>query len=330
MAIASRNESAHLADRVMHVNLNVRSADRSEAFYSEVFRLTARAVTNGSPFDGEQLQLRGMVSNDCRLMYDWRGPRSSPSVEIMEWRTPPSIGAPHPGLNAPGLQAIAFEADDLGSVVRRAEAAGGSVIGTGPSFAVPEAVEAVTVLDPDGVRVEIFEYSGPTRRPPTFRGLALTTTEPELSYRFYAQVGFQDYVAGTNPDLIKRILGTSQAASVRRLSLPDDMPPFMLALCTVNVPSTGERSYPSANHVGLFRMALRVDNVPAAIDEVGQHGISVRGPYSVELTGTRIEPLVIGFMTDPNGVVVEFVERHRKHFRPLAEPGSPERGAGDA
>lgn len=328
--MASRHESAHVADRVMHVNLNVRSADRSEAFYSEVFGLTVRAVTDGAPFDGQQLQLPGMVSNDCRLMYDWRGPRSSPSVEIMEWRRPPPIGTPHPGLSAPGIQAIAFEVDDLGSVRRRIEAAGGSVLGTGPSCVLPEAAEAVTILDPDGVRVEVSEYSRLARRPPTFRGLALTTMEPESSYRFYTQVGFQDYVARTSPDVIRGVLGTTEAAPVRRLSSPEDVPPFCLALCTVTGPGTGEQGYPSANHVGLFRMALRVDNVRAAIDEVSPLGISVRGPYPVQLTGTRIEPLMIGFMTDPNGVVVEFVERHRKHFRPSGTPGAAERGAADA
>jgi catechol 2,3-dioxygenase-like lactoylglutathione lyase family enzyme len=332
-ADAAAGARSALADRFMHVNLNVTSMSRSLPFYEQLLGLREVARTDGAPFEGEQLQLPGMVSNDCVFLYDWRGPRSAASIELMEWITPRTAGQPYASARTPGIQSITFSTSDLEGWSSRAEAYGGAVrCEVAGSITLPGAPPALLLQDPDGVRVEIVHDADASGSRLTTRGVRITCQDLAESMDFYAAIGFElmadPELATVNPETMASAM-TGAPVALARLRLPADDPSLVVTLCefldaSEHADGSQENVYGVANHVGLFRMALRVDDSSVAKGIALASGIGVRGPFDVTLTGTSIETMPIAFMTDPNGVVVEFVQRDRSLFRParIASPGS--------
>jgi catechol 2,3-dioxygenase-like lactoylglutathione lyase family enzyme len=83
----------------------------------------------------------------------------------------------------------------------------------------------------------------------------------------------------------------------------------------VQHPATAPTPVPWAgNRQGLYRCALRVENVHDALAQVPDSVERVGDPVWCPLPGTKIEGLHIAFLRSPDGVVFEFVERPLKHF----------------
>jgi catechol 2,3-dioxygenase-like lactoylglutathione lyase family enzyme len=103
--------------------------------------------------------------------------------------------------------------------------------------------------------------------------------------------------------------------SFARLRLPDE--PFALILVEWHEPPSRGRPYETGNHAGLYRFAIGVDDTRAAYDALVQAGWPLSNPpQSVELGGTNVPDMWIAFLADPDGLVVELVERPRSAFRP--------------
>jgi catechol 2,3-dioxygenase-like lactoylglutathione lyase family enzyme len=69
-------------------------------------------------------------------------------------------------------------------------------------------------------------------------------------------------------------------------------------------------------HQGLYRMAIAVDDVHAAYASLREAGIAKQPPYTFHLPGTPLtDGLTIIFLRDPDGILVELVERPRQFFR---------------
>jgi catechol 2,3-dioxygenase-like lactoylglutathione lyase family enzyme len=109
-------------------------------------------------------------------------------------------------------------------------------------------------------------------------------------------------------------VGAGAQASVARLRLPDE--PFALVLVEWHDPPSHGQSYPLANHAGLYRFAIAVDDTRAAFDTFVAAGLPVSDPPAVvPLPGTNVPDMWIAFLTDPDGLTVELVERPRAAFR---------------
>jgi catechol 2,3-dioxygenase-like lactoylglutathione lyase family enzyme len=65
----------------------------------------------------------------------------------------------------------------------------------------------------------------------------------------------------------------------------------------------------AANHRGLFRMAMAVPDVRAAVAAARAAGVDASDATFVPLPGTPLGGLWVSFFRDPDGVMVEFVER---------------------
>ena len=99
-----------------------------------------------------------------------------------------------------------------------------------------------------------------------------------------------------------------------RMRLPDE-PLELLLLQWLDPPSTGD-PYAEPNHVGLYRMAIAVDDTRDSVRRLEGAGRPVeRSPRLVALEGTRVPEMWIAFLRDPDGVPVELVERPRSAFR---------------
>ena len=75
------------------------------------------------------------------------------------------------------------------------------------------------------------------------------------------------------------------------------------------------------NHAGLFRTAIGVDDTRAAHRAMSAAGWTFdRAPMRIELKGTLVPDMWICFLSDPDGVPFELVERPRSAFRSSAFP----------
>ncbi len=81
-------------------------------------------------------------------------------------------------------------------------------------------------------------------------------------------------------------------------------------------PASHGRHYSEANHAGIYRVAVGVDDTRVAHDTLTADGIVFdRPPLLVELKGTPVPDMWICFLSDPDGVPYEFVQRPRSAFK---------------
>src|ERR1700728_1217135 len=62
---------------------------------------------------GAILGLEREVLGGADFVYDARGPRSSPAIEVQSWIDPKPVGAPPDDPTAVGIQALGFSVPDL-------------------------------------------------------------------------------------------------------------------------------------------------------------------------------------------------------------------------
>lgn len=99
---------------------------------------------------------------------------------------------------------------------------------------------------------------------------------------------------------------------------PDEQS-FALIFETWDGPRPLGPTYGAPFHQGLHRMAMAVDDVHDAWQALVRVGLAVQPPYTFPLPDTKItEGLTILFIRDPNGILVELVERPRSFFVPPA------------
>jgi catechol 2,3-dioxygenase-like lactoylglutathione lyase family enzyme len=99
------------------------------------------------------------------------------------------------------------------------------------------------------------------------------------------------------------------------MKLPDEAAEVVLTDWS-NPKSHGQHPA-DANHAGLFRTAVGVDDTVASYERFLADGWKFeREPRQVELEGTAVPDMWICFLNDPDGVPFEFVQRPRSAFRP--------------
>jgi catechol 2,3-dioxygenase-like lactoylglutathione lyase family enzyme len=283
--------------RLLHCNHNCRDIEAATRFYTELFdlRVVMRSVTQPGGVDGRPMGLDGLVETDTRFLYDQRGPRVAAALELVQWFTPPTDGDVYAEANHIGIQALGFFTSDLEDVAQRAPSLGGAVLGR-------PADGTLVIRDPEGSLVELAAGDGPPRA----SYVRLSCGDLERSLAWYQDLGC--IVAGKPRE-------ERWPAEVITASMgfeADDT--YSIELTEWRDPKPVGTPYPSANHRGLYRMALAVDDVRAAHAAAVQRGCDANDPEYFRLPGTPIEGLWIAFLRDPDGIVVELVERPESSF----------------
>jgi catechol 2,3-dioxygenase-like lactoylglutathione lyase family enzyme len=264
------------------------------------------------PFDGAVLGLSGQVEASAHFVYDARGPRTSPAVEVQQWGSPALTGEPVSDPTVIGMQALGLGVADVNGAVAQLTARGCTVVGAGEASFIGSTW--ATVADPKGVRIDLVTDAELAAGASQMRHLRVNVADLERSLRWYDGLGFQLIDRRTIDDA--SMLGGAGAvdAEIARLRLPDE--PFEALLIQWNDPA-GHGNHPAeANHAGLFRAALGVDDTRAAHADLVEAGWSFdRAPIEVALNGTPVPDMVIAFLRDPDGVPFEFVQRPRSAFR---------------
>jgi catechol 2,3-dioxygenase-like lactoylglutathione lyase family enzyme len=294
------------ATRLLHCNHNCRDIETATRFYTELLdlRVVMRSVTEPGGVDGKPMGLDGLVETDTRFLYDRRGSRVAPALELVQWFAPPTAGNLYPEPNHVGLQALGFVTGDLTDIEERVAALGGTIAG-------PFGDGRLLIRDPEGLPVELVAGNGAARA----AHVRLSCGDLERSLTWYRELGCDVVQEPREERWPGALVGLDHPAEVTTAALgfrADSS--YRLELAEWRDPKPVGAPYPSANHRGLYRMALAVDDVRAAHDAALDRGCDANDPEYFRLPGTPIKGLWIAFLHDPDGIVVELVERPESSF----------------
>jgi catechol 2,3-dioxygenase-like lactoylglutathione lyase family enzyme len=308
--------SEHLARRFLHVNLNCESLERTERVYADVLGLTARMRTDAKvATEGSILGLAGETYCATAFLYDARGGRGGCALEAIEYRSPALVRDSSRDPVRPGIRSVQLAVADVDGAATALRAAGLTVgdpvnglIGNGRS---------VLALDADGVVIELTEAPDDDTKGGLFNGIRIAAIDAVATGEFLTAIGFEEVdtpkvlaLAGTQ--LAPGESGESDCV-VARYALAEDGHQFTLVV--VQHPgTTAEPVSWGGNRQGLYRCALRVENVHDALAQLPDWVERKGDPVWCPLPGTKIEGLHIAFLRSPDGVVFEFVERPLSYF----------------
>jgi catechol 2,3-dioxygenase-like lactoylglutathione lyase family enzyme len=285
---------------LLHTNLNTVDVSAAAGFYADVLGLRPGMKTARTAADGRALGVAGAPVTECWFLYDHRGPRTAPAVEVLEWETPATTGVHPAEPHHIGISSLGYAVPSIDPVRASrpwTDLAAWPVRGS--------ATGAARTTDLDGVPIELTELSG--GEAPVFSHLRINVTDLDASVSWYERLGFT--VKAT-----ARSATTGDAVLSYASMITDGDPSFSLELTQWEDPKgTGCASSP-AYHRGLYRIALGVDDVNAAYETLAADG-PLTAPEFVELPGTRLGGVTVLFLRDPDGVVVELVGRSRSHMR---------------
>ncbi|MEY4362411.1 MAG: hypothetical protein RL391_1717 [Actinomycetota bacterium] len=297
--------------RFLHICYCCDDTDAVVGFYERALGLKETMRNPLHPSDGSLLGIEGEIMSGAAFVYDWRGPRVSPSVEVQEWVSPGLLGEPLADPTQVGMQSIGFAVDDLATAEQRAIAQGADVVWRGVA---PWGAPWVTMTDPFGTRFDLVADAGAKDGAARMRHLRITVNDLEVSLPWYVGMGFVEIEHHRVEH--HEVLGVKDS-SVRtvRLRLPDEA--FEVLLMQWESPKSHGRHPVPANTAGLYRTAVGVDDTRESYNEFRASGWAFeREPRQVELEGTAVPDMWICFLNDPDGVPFEFVQRPRTAFRP--------------
>ncbi|MCU1616293.1 MAG: hypothetical protein JWO98_3833 [Frankiales bacterium] len=299
----------HHAHAVMHCNLNTVDVERAAAFYMAVLDVEPRMRSVSTDGDSTFMGLGTSTASVTTFLYDRRGPRAAPALELVGWSRPATEPA-GPDTLPPTFTAVGFRVADLRPVVARLAAIGAPVERVEHGATVRGSVwPAVRTVDPDGVPVEVIEVPPAADDPPAaaFSHERVRSTDLDRTADWFGALGWT-----------VRARGTAEGGGGLSLVLPED-PTFSLELRRLPPPSGVPRR---ANTQGLYRMALAVEDVAAAHRSLvaGSAVGDVPEPEFVPMPDTPTGGFTVMFLDGPDGAVVELVSRPRSAVRRPREP----------
>lgn len=303
-----------LARRFLHVNLNCESLDATEGLYTKQLGLSPVMRTDPNVAgDGAILGFDTETYCSTSFLYDVRGGRKACSLEAIEWQAPPLKPDNNTNPVRPGIRSALFTVNDLGETATRLRDAGFDV--SDPIAGLISGRQSVLMIDPDGVVVELTEVASDLHGA-LFAGIRVMAVDASATVEFLTAIGFvvvqePTAVTITGDQLAPGGGPDSTQCVAARLALPEDQHQF--TVCVVQHPDTGKHPLPEGgSSQGLYRCATRVENMDKALSLLPD-SIARRGPIWCPLPAP-IGGLNIAFLTSPDGVVFELVERPLAFF----------------
>jgi catechol 2,3-dioxygenase-like lactoylglutathione lyase family enzyme len=300
------------AHAVLHSNLNTVDLARAESFYTSLFGLRPRMRSVSTDSDATAMGLGDSTASDTCFLYDRRGPRRAPALELVEWHRPATV--PSAGPTGTGFAAVGYRVPSLAEVSGRLAEAGLPATSARPGRVRVRGRlrPALRATDPDGVPVEIVEIPPAPDDPDDpdgglFSHERLRCRDLGRTAEWYAAIGF-----APRPGEVAD--GPPSASLV----LPED-PTFSLE-CDEHRARSGPRTARAANTQGVYRIALAVDDVRAAHAALSEVASGVPEPVFIPMPDTPTGGFTVLFLADPDGAVVELVERPRASVRRPGEP----------
>jgi catechol 2,3-dioxygenase-like lactoylglutathione lyase family enzyme len=261
-------------------------------------------ANSGSLFNMDQ-----EIWSAAAFVFDGRGPRRAPAIEVQTWRVPEIVGVPPEDAALVGVQAVGYAVADVEGVAARLVELGCAEVGRGIGTA---GCPTVVLRDPTGVILDLVA-DPEVREPSNLRHVRMTCSDLDASLPWYQDLGWRLIDRGPVPD--PDVYGVSDGeALVARLVLPDEATETHLVQWLR--PAAHGRHPTVPYHAGLYRLALGVDDTRGSHEALAATGVVFdREPLAVELRGTPVPDMWICFLSDPDGIPYEFVQRPRSAFR---------------
>lgn len=299
---------------IVHVNANCSDLESSLAFYRDAVGLEPMTHTNPVPQSGEAFGFScapgETVQWDAHLLHDDRG-LAGPALDLLEWKRPRPIGTPPQAANHLGFFRLCLTHPDL-------DALHASLVSRGVecrSEPVPVPVLPGQTLrffccsDPDGTTVEFIELPGPSR----LLHVNVNCTDLNRSSEWYQQVlGLAPVAERASPGPCPgEGFGFEGTCDYRAdfLSVPGAQSPFVVDLLEWKEPRPVGRPLAEANHLGLYRLALLVEDAAESCAELDRHGVEHSGACWLDMgPEIPIDGLYAVFFRDPDGACMELIE----------------------
>jgi catechol 2,3-dioxygenase-like lactoylglutathione lyase family enzyme len=298
--------------RFLHVNLNCADLTRSGEIYTSLFGLREIMHTESVDNDGLPMGITEPVDSRVSFLYDHRGARRSPSLELVAWDRPRVVQKRYVLPNHVGMQSVAYKVPSM-EAVRAGVTGFGLSIG---SLTSSDGLDAMLFMDPDGVTAEVYE--DPTVDKATSRHIRLTVNDLARSQGWYEAIGFEVASPRSEQSWTWSIPGgevmIARVATVKMV-MPFDASYSMELTEWLSPRSQGTPNAFAADQ-GLYRMALGVENTAKAAAALQQAGWPwANDPARFVLVGTPLPDLWISFTKDPDGITVELVERPLESYK---------------
>ncbi len=296
------------ARQILHFNINTKHIQAAADFYCGTVGLQLRMQSESDDGDWRFHGIEEPVSSAGWFLYDDRGPRECPALELVEWRKPATRGSSYDTLIHRGMSSVSIQVASLEETLARVRDRGGQIIGP---LSDGHGRADMLIRDPDGVFVELRERPGPTR----IASVRIGVADVETSLDWYGLIGFTT----TQPPKVDELLvdGTVRRARFARVALPGAETEVVLTQW-LDEP-TEELPHDKLWTQGMVRMAVSVDDLDEAIAVLNERGLTVPDKLEFALPGTKIGALTVLFLRDPDGFTVELVHRPPRHFARKAE-----------
>jgi catechol 2,3-dioxygenase-like lactoylglutathione lyase family enzyme len=291
---------------VVHVNVNCARLESSLPFYRDALGLAPLSHTHPLPQDGAGFGMPGRVQWDAWIVHDDRG-QAAQGIDLLEWKLPVPVGAPA-AANELGFSRLLLSAGDAGALhARLCGANAAPLAGLGSLGA---ARRGFVARDPDGALLEIAHAPGGDAGP-RFGGVALSVASLGASAAWYERLLGLRASAPESREADGAAFGLAGRARWRESTLAAT-PTFELRLVEWETPH-GVRGAPrSANALGLYRLALLVDDAAKACAQLDALALAHSGAVWLEMgPEIPIDGLNAGFFRDPDGACIEWIERPR-------------------
>jgi catechol 2,3-dioxygenase-like lactoylglutathione lyase family enzyme len=301
----------HPARRFLHICYCCDDATVATDFFVEGLKLKNTMTTTDEYSPGTILGLDYDVRSVASFVYDRRGPRTSPAIEIQGWYDPTPVGEPSTDPYEVGVKALGFAVPSVDEAVARLTGMGCTVVSEANS---PIDGRHATLLDPRQIMLELVEDAALEGEHTQMHHLRHTVASLDESLPFYEMLGFQVLDRSALTDGSFAGAADEVDAEFARIRLPDE--PFEVHLIQWNTPASHGHHYAEPYHAGIYRAALGVDDSRASYEYLTANGeVFDRPPMEVELSGTPVPDMWITFISDPNGIPYEFVQRPRSAFK---------------
>jgi catechol 2,3-dioxygenase-like lactoylglutathione lyase family enzyme len=301
------------AGRVLHVCYCCDDADGVTRLFVDGLGMRNTMRTDGARDSGAILGIDRDIEVIASFVYDSRGPRVSPAVEVQGWIDPPLEGVPAVDPNHVGVRALGVAVSDLDGAIAQLSQFGYQPIGR--SGTTPFGAPAAVLRDPNGVTLDVVAAADVPDGESRMRHLRVTCSDLARSRAWYEGLGFAAVDAGVTVE-DGTLFGIAEPvkASFLRLRLPEE--PFEVVLSEWATPPSMGAHYAEPNHAGLYRAALRVEDTRASYEAMADAGWAFdREPMLIALNGTPVPDMWITFTSDPDGVPYELVQRPVSAFR---------------
>lgn len=291
---------------VVHVNVNCSRLERSLAFYRDALGLAPLSHTNPLPQDGAGFGMPGRVQWDAWIIHDDRG-QAAQGIDLLEWKLPAPVGRPA-AANALGFTRLLLSVRDASALEAQLAAANAPPLSELASLG--GARRGFLARDPDGALLEIAE-SADAAATPRFAGVALGVANLARALPWYERLLGIRASAPERCEADGAAFGSLGAARWREATFAPT-PSFAIRLVEWEQPPPGRAAPRTANALGLYRMALLVDDAAKACAQLDALALPHSGAVSLEMgPEIPIDGLRAGFFLDPDGACLEWIERPR-------------------